>query len=141
MCYKKVQARIKFKMFKVMVRPAILYGMEAVVVTKAQEDKMQVAEMKMLRWSLGLTRLDKERNENVRKKVQVGELKGKLRKKRLRWLEHVIRREANYVGKRVKKIAVGTRRRGRPRRRWKDFIREDLEVTGLKEEDAVYRES
>ena len=35
------------------VRPAMLYGMEVVSVTKKQENKMEVAEMKMLRFSLG----------------------------------------------------------------------------------------
>ena len=44
---------------KVMVRPAMLYGMEAVTVTKRQESKMEVAEMKML-----LVSLEKTRNKN-----------------------------------------------------------------------------
>ena len=36
-----------------MVRPAMPYEMEAVTVTKRQKSKMEVAEMKMLRFSLG----------------------------------------------------------------------------------------
>ena len=56
--------KIKGRLYKVMVRPAMLYGMEAVAVTKAQERKMEVAEMKMLRFSIGTTRLDRIRNED-----------------------------------------------------------------------------
>ena len=41
----------------VAVRPAMLYGLETVALTKRQE--MEVAELKMLRFSLGVTRMDK----------------------------------------------------------------------------------
>ena len=46
-----------------MVRPALLYGMETVAVTETQEKRMEVAEMKMLRFSIGKTRKDRFRNE------------------------------------------------------------------------------
>ena len=48
MCDRRVPGKVKGRMFKTMVRPAMLYGMEAVAVTKAQEKKMEVAEMRML---------------------------------------------------------------------------------------------
>ncbi len=32
---------------------------------------------------------------------------------------------------------VGKRKRGRPRRRWIDCVKKDIEVTGIKEEDAA----
>lgn len=48
MCDKKIPPRVKGKRYKTVIRPAMLYGMEAVAVTKAQERQMEVAEMKML---------------------------------------------------------------------------------------------
>ena len=48
------------------VRPAMLYGLETVALTKRQEAEMEVAELKMLRFSLGVTRMDKIRNEYIR---------------------------------------------------------------------------
>ena len=54
MCDYKVAEKMKGKFNKTMVRPAMLYGMEAVAMKKRQEEKMAVAEMKMLRWLLGL---------------------------------------------------------------------------------------
>ena len=48
----------------------MLYGLETVALTKRQE--AEVAELKMLRFSLGLTRMDKIRNEYIRETVQVG---------------------------------------------------------------------
>lgn len=46
--------------------PAILHGMETVGVTKKQERKIEVAEMRILRYSLGKTRMDKMWNEVIR---------------------------------------------------------------------------
>ena len=41
----------------------MLYGLETMALAKRQEAKMGVAELKMLRFSLGVTRTDKIRNE------------------------------------------------------------------------------
>ena len=52
---------------------------------KTQEKKMEVAEVKMLRLSIGKTREDRIRNEEVRSRTGVVELGQKLRETRLRW--------------------------------------------------------
>ena len=64
-CDRRVPARVKGKVYKVAVRPAMLYnyGLETVALTKRQEAEMEVEELKMLRFSLGVTRMDKIRNE------------------------------------------------------------------------------
>ena len=63
---RKLPARVKGKMYKSVVRPAMLYGMETVAVTERQVGKMEVAELKMVRWALGVTRKDKIRSKYVR---------------------------------------------------------------------------
>ena len=50
-------------MYKSVVRPAMLYGMETMAVTENQVGKMVVAELKMVKWALGVTRKGKIRNE------------------------------------------------------------------------------
>ena len=60
---RKLSAKVKGKMYKSVVRPTILYGMETVAVTERQMGKMEVAELKMVRWALAMTRKDKIRNE------------------------------------------------------------------------------
>ena len=99
LCDRRVPPKLNGRLYKVMVRPAMLYGIEALTVTERQESKMEVAEMKMLRFSLGKTRMDKIRNEDIRKIMGVDELGRKLREIRLRWLEHVVRREEGYIGR------------------------------------------
>ena len=54
---------------------------------------MEVAEMKMLRFAMGVTRKDKIRNDYIKGTVKVEQLGMKLRKCRLRWYEYVMRRE------------------------------------------------
>ena len=117
----------------------MLYGMEAVAVTKAKEKRLEVEEMRMLRFSLGKTRMDRIRNETVRTTLKVGELSGKLRETRLRWYGHVLRWEEEYVDQRTRKMVVGTRRRGWPRRRWVDCIWEDMRLMGMMEVEALDR--
>ena len=100
------------------VRPAMLYEMEAVAGTKRQEDRMEAAEVKILRYSLGKAKVDRVRNEDIRKKVSVGELSGKPRETRLRWLGHVVRRNEEYIGRKMRGWKIRNRKRGRPNRRW-----------------------
>ena len=102
--------------------------------------KMDVAEMRMLRWMSGVTKMDRIRNERIRGTTKVGEISKKVQESRLKWYGHVSRREDEYVGKRVMGMEVpGKRRRGRPKRRWLDSIRNDLSESGLSEEDAQDR--
>ncbi|XP_063598634.1 uncharacterized protein LOC134775107 [Penaeus indicus] len=93
----------------------------------------------MLRRSLGLTTKDKVRNEEIRKRLRVGELNGRLQESRLRWLGHVVRRDEGYVGKHVRSMEMGRRKIGRPKRRREDCVREDKMQRGLSENDAVDR--
>ena len=138
-CDSKVSPRVKGRLYKMMVRPTMLYRMETVAVTKSQEKQVERVEMKMLRFSLGVTRRNRIRNEEVRRRLKVEKLSDKLREARLRWFGHVMRREETYVGKRVMEIMVGKRKRGRPRRRWKDCIKEDMAAVGVTEKDAEDR--
>ena len=58
-------------MYKSVVRPAIIYGIETVAVTEGQMRKMEVAELKMVRLSLRVTRKDKIRNKYLRRTAKI----------------------------------------------------------------------
>ncbi|KAK3520883.1 hypothetical protein QTP86_010611 [Hemibagrus guttatus] len=70
---------------------------ETVSLRKRQESELEVAELKMLRFSLGVTRLDRIRNEYIRGTAHVGRLGDKVREARLRWFGHVQRREKAFL--------------------------------------------
>ncbi|KAK3534157.1 hypothetical protein QTP86_002304 [Hemibagrus guttatus] len=97
LCDQKISARIKGKVYRTVVRPAMLYGLETVSLRKRQESELEVAELKMLRFSLGVTRLDRIRNEYIRGTAHVGRLGDKVREARLRWFGHVQRRERHIL--------------------------------------------
>ncbi|KAG5581032.1 hypothetical protein H5410_051659 [Solanum commersonii] len=92
LCDKKIPHKLKGKFYRVVVRPALLYGAECWPVKNAHVQKMHVAEMRMLRWMCGNTRSDKIRNEVIWEEVGVASVVDKLREARLRWFGHVKRR-------------------------------------------------
>ena len=53
-------------MYKTVVRPAMLYGLQTRALMQRQEAELEVAEVKMLRYSLGMTAVNRVRNEYVR---------------------------------------------------------------------------
>ena len=139
-CDRRVPARVKGKVYKVAVRPAMLYGLETVALTKRQEAEMEVAELKMLRFSLGVTRMDKIRNEYIRGTAQVGKFGEKTREARLRWYGHLRRKDGGYIGRRMLRMELpGKRKRGRPKRRFMDVVKEDMAEVEVTEEDTVDR--
>ena len=83
----RLPAREKGKMYSSVVRPAMVYGLETVAVTKKQVEEMEVTEMKMLRFTMGVTRKDKIRNEHIRSTLKVQRLGMKMREGRLKWYE------------------------------------------------------
>ena len=62
LCDRRIRLRVKGNVYKTVVRPAMVYGAETWAVQKAQEKKLDVAEMRMLRWMSGVTKLDRIRN-------------------------------------------------------------------------------
>ncbi|KAK3559045.1 hypothetical protein QTP86_000049 [Hemibagrus guttatus] len=141
LCDRKISARIKGKVYRTVVRPAMLYGLETVSLRKRQELELEVAELKMLRFSLGVTRLDRIRNEYISGTAHVGHLVDKVREARLRWFGHVQRRDSEYIGRRMLDMELpGRRQRGRPKRRYMDGINEDMKLVGASVEDAEDRD-
>ena len=132
LCDKRMSMKVKGKIYKTVVRPAMVYGAETWATKKTQEEKLNVVEMKMLRWACGVTRMDRVRNERIRGTIKVTEISKKIQERRLQWYGHVMRREDDYVGKRVMGMEIeGRRGRGRPKRRWMDSVRADLTEKGL----------
>ena len=139
-CDKRLPARVKGKVYSSVVRPAMLYGLETVAVTKKQVEEMKVAEMKMLRFIMGVTRKDKIRNEYIRSIVKVERLVMKMREDRLRWYGHVMRRDQEHVGRKMMEMELpGKRRRGQPKRRFLDVVKEDMKEVGVKKMDIEDR--
>ena len=51
LCDKKIGLKMKGKVYKTVVRPAMIYGAETWVIKEIHDKRLEVVELKMLRWS------------------------------------------------------------------------------------------
>ncbi|VDP56203.1 unnamed protein product [Heligmosomoides polygyrus] len=166
LCDRKMPEHLKSNIYRAVVRPVAMYGAECWPVTKEVETRLSVMETKMLRWTAGVTRMDRIRNDAIRQKFGVAPIADKshahgphpkrcysaekfgvapiadkMREARLRWYGHVLRGREDSVGKRGLNFEVmGNRPRGRPKQRWSDTLHMDMNVTGIHLNLALDRE-
>ncbi|PKA52309.1 integrator complex subunit 11 [Apostasia shenzhenica] len=133
LCDRKISSKIKGKFYKNIVRQAMIYGAECWPAKKKHTNKINVTEMRMLRWMCGYTRKDRMRNEYIRKKVGVAPIEDKLRESRLRWFEHLNRRPIEAPVRKIELLdfAHVQRGKGRPKKTWQETIRSDLSYLNL----------
>ncbi|VDO62083.1 unnamed protein product [Heligmosomoides polygyrus] len=60
LCDKKIPERFKSKIYRAVVRPIAMYGVDCWHVTKEVETSLSVIEPKMLRWTAGVMRMASE---------------------------------------------------------------------------------
>ncbi|KAF3629834.1 hypothetical protein FXO37_28740 [Capsicum annuum] len=84
---------------------------------------------------------DRFRNETVREKVGVTSVEDKMREGRLRWFGRVMRRGTDAPVRRCERLALDDfrRRRGRPKKYWREVIKYDMEQLQLTEDITLDR--
>ena len=81
-----MNVKIKEKVYRTyLVRSALLHWEYTLTLKKAQEKKLEIAEMRMLRWMCGVTMLARIRYE---KKPKLEEISTKVQKGRFKWYGH-----------------------------------------------------
>lgn len=128
LCDKRVPQKLKGKFYRTAIRPAMLYGAECWPTKRRHVQQMSVAEMRMLRWICGHTRMDRVRNDDIRDRLGVAPIEEKLVQHRLRWFGHVQRRPPEapvHCGVLAQDFHV-RRGRGRPKLTWGEAIKRDL---------------
>ena len=75
-----------------------------------------------LTWNiLGITKLDKEKNQCIRKKKGAQKIVKEIKQYQEKWLQHVQRMDTNRIPKETLEYKTkGRRNIGRPRKRWRD---------------------
>ena len=74
LCDKRVPQKLKGKFYRMAIRPAMLYGAECWPTKIRHVQQLSVAEMRMLRWICGHTRMDRVRNDNIRDRLGVAQI-------------------------------------------------------------------
>ena len=113
------------------------YGSEAWVINKNMSQKLLSSEMMYWRRSLGLTLLDRVRNETIRQRMKANNtVIESIKERQLRWYGHLQRMSTERLPIKLWKWKPSQRRKqGRPRKRWKNDIQYEMELRGLKEGD------
>ena len=79
--------------------------------------------MNILRHLLGITKLDKEKNQCIREKMGAQNIVKEIQQYQEKWLQHVQRMDINRLPKQALQYKPkGRRNIGRPRKRWKDQL-------------------
>ena len=113
---KEITIKTKVMVYQVLVMPALLYGAECWTMRKEDERRLLTMEMSCLRRMLGVTRLDRINNEEIRKRVNLPETVVEvIRRRRLTWFGHVSRMSGDRPPTRALHCYIpGRRSRDRP---------------------------
>lgn len=60
---RRIAGSVKVKVYKMVARAAMMYGLETAALTQRREAELEGTKLKTLRFSLRVTRMDKIRNE------------------------------------------------------------------------------
>ena len=75
------------------------FGSEAWVLKKREEQRLEAAQMTFLRHLLGITKLDKEKNQCIRQKTGAQNIVKEIKQYQEKWLQHVQRMDTNRLPK------------------------------------------
>ncbi|XP_030748906.1 uncharacterized protein LOC115876990 [Sitophilus oryzae] len=109
--------------------------------SKSMEGKLLATEMDFLRRSARKSKLEKVRNEEIRritkKEITIIE---EIQKKQLIWYGHVNRMGEERLPKNIMKwIPTGKRKRGRPRETWLKGVTKAMSLRNLQADDWMDR--
>jgi len=127
----------KIILYKTLIRPVVSYGAETWTLTKKEEQAQLIFERTIFRRIYGSkyengewkSQTNRELEEMSKGENMVQWIKGQ----RISWLGHLERMEEDRMPKKIfTQELEGTRRRGRPKKRWKEEVERDLQVLGVR---------
>jgi len=84
-------------MMMMTAKAALKFGSEAWVLKKREEQRLEAKQMKFLRHLLGITKLDKEKNQCIREKTGAQNIVKEIKQYQKKWLQHVQRMDTNRL--------------------------------------------
>jgi len=127
----------KIQLYETLIRPIVSYGAETWPMTKKEEPALLIFERNIHRRIYGpkyengewKSRTNRELEEMSKGENVVKWIEGQ----RINWLGHLERMEEDRMPKKIfTQELVGPRRRGRPRKGWKEEVERDLQVLGVR---------
>jgi len=135
---KDVSLIMRGRLYSSCVRSSMLHGSESWPVRKENVVALQRAEMRMVRWICGIKLKNRFRSKELRERLGIDDIALVLQQNRLHWYGHVLRKEDDNLVKKCMEYKVkGPRPRGRPKRTWREAVKEDCQARKLNKDDAM----
>lgn len=140
---KNINIGTKKRIGQTMVDTVLSYGCEVWAMKEEIKRRINAVEMDYLRRSTRTSRLERVRNEDIRKKMHAEEtIINRIEKKGLTWFGHVLRMEdARWPKRMFTWKPPGKNKRGRPRKSWNEGMRKALEDRQMREDMAQDRQA
>jgi hypothetical protein len=130
-----ISMNLKIQLYRTLIRPVVMYGCEVWTLRKLDQNRLLIFERKILRRIFGPC-IDEttgewriRKNEELKQLYQMSDIIRKIKKKRLQWAGHAWRKEGTLIRMVQRGTPQGKRPVGRPRLRWEDQVRKDVQVT------------
>jgi len=129
---KQMNKETKLRIHNITTKAAMKSGSEAWVLKKREEQRLEAAQMKFSKHLLGITKLDKEKNQCIREKTGAQNIVKEIKRYQKKWLQHVQRMDRNRLPRQALKYRPeGRRNIGRPKKRWRDRLHLRMKEQGM----------
>ena len=136
---KDVSLIMRGRLYSSCVRSSMLHGSVTWPVRKENVVALQRAEMRMVRWMCGSKLKDRLPSKELRVRLVIDDIALVLQQNRLLWYGHVLRKDDGWVKKCMQYEVEGPRPRVRPKRTWREVVREDCQARNMNKVDAIDR--
>jgi len=122
--------RVKCKLYRAIVLSTLLFGAEAWTVYRRQVKNLHAERLRSI---VSITGMDKVTNKEILERTELPSMGDLLIRKNLRWTVHLMRVSLDRLPKQFfySQIYSGHRKRGRPRLRFKDTIKKNLQLRDI----------
>ncbi|KAI8515959.1 hypothetical protein Bbelb_067720 [Branchiostoma belcheri] len=129
-----VKLSTKLKIYNAVVISTLLYGCETWTLYRRHIKQLEKFHMRSLRTIMNIRWQDKITNQEVLDRAQSSSIEALLLKAQLRWSGHVSRMDDSRIPRQLLygELKLGSRRRGRPKLRYKDVLKNNLQWCGIK---------
>ena len=138
---KQISRNTKVRIYKTILRPTLMYASETWVLNKSTQSELEIWERTILRriyggkkGEMGYERRTNKEIYDLFKEPPIGEV---VKARRMQWLGHLERMNEQRIVKHLAwKEPVGKKRKGRPRKKWREAVAIDLkerQITNWKE--------
>lgn len=140
-CDKRMPPKLKGKMHTTVIRPTLTYSSRCWTMYQKYEQDLTAAEMKMMRMTMGVSKLDHIKSKQVRGSMHVKEsIVEKIKRERIGWFEKLyVSNDTNVANKILQLEMPFVRKRGRPKNTWARQMKDQQEKFGLTEQEKEER--